>query len=98
MQPGDSDAKLGLAKALIEMNQLDKALPLLEDTVRLEPTNAVAHYRLAILYRKKGRVEDANREVDLYKKYKEAKEKLSSLYQELMIQPQQASADEADEK
>lgn len=98
LQPGDSDAKLGLAKALIEMNQLDKALPLLEDTVRLEPTNAVAHYRLAILYRKKGRVEDANREVDLYKKYKEAKEKLSSLYQELMLQPQQASADEADEK
>jgi hypothetical protein len=65
--------------------------------VKLEPSNAVAHYRLAILYRKKGRVEDANHEVDLYKKYKELKEKLRSLYQELMIQPQEITAEEATE-
>jgi hypothetical protein len=36
--------------------------------------------------------------VDLYKKYKEAKEKLRSLYQELMIQPQEINAEAADEK
>jgi tetratricopeptide (TPR) repeat protein len=98
LQPTDADAKLGLAKTLIEMNQSAKALSVLEETLKLEPTNAVAHYRLAILYRKNGRVDDANREVDLYKKYKEAKEKLRSLYQELMIQPQQINAEEADEK
>src|SRR5258708_7001494 len=44
LQPADADAKLGLAKTLIEMNQADKALALLEDTVQLEPTNATAHY------------------------------------------------------
>jgi tetratricopeptide (TPR) repeat protein len=98
LQPTDADAKLGLAKTLIERNELDKALSLLEETLKLEPTNAVAHYRLAVMYRKNGRVDDANHEVDLYKKYKEAKEKLRSLYQELMIQPQQINADEADEK
>jgi tetratricopeptide (TPR) repeat protein len=98
LQPTDADAKLGLAKTLIEMNESGKALPLLEETLKLEPTNPAAHYRLAILYRKNGRVEEANREVDLYKKYKEAKEKLRSLYQELMIQPQEINAEAADEK
>jgi tetratricopeptide (TPR) repeat protein len=98
LQPTDADAKLGLAKTLIEMNESGKALPLLEETLKLEPTNPAAHYRLAILYRKNGRVEEANHEVDLYKKYKEAKEKLRTLYQELMIQPQEINAGVADEK
>lgn len=97
LQPGDSDAKLGLAKTLIEMNQSDKATGLLEETLQLEPTNAVAHYRLAVLYRKQGRAADANREVELYKKYKEAKEKLRAIYQDLMIHPQEIT-ESADEK
>ncbi len=33
--PGDADAKLGLAKALTEMNQTDKAQKLLEEAVQL---------------------------------------------------------------
>lgn len=98
LQPADSDAKLGLAKALIEMNQTDRALALLEETVKLEPSSAVAHYRLAVLYQKKGRAEDAKREVDLYKKYRETKEKLRTVYDQLMIQPPQITTQEADEK
>ena len=97
LQPADADAKLGLAKTLIEMNQPDKALALLEDTVQLEPTNATAHYRLATLYRKMGRVDDAKREMELYKKFKEMKEKLSALYKELQVQPKEIRADEPDE-
>lgn len=97
LQPADADAKLGLAKTLIEMNQADKALPLLEDAVRLEPTNATAHYRLATLYRKMGRADDAKREMDLYKKFKEMKEKLNALYKELQVQPKEIRADEQDE-
>jgi len=97
LQPADADAKLGLAKSLIEMNQADKALPLLEDAVRLEPTNATAHYRLATLYRKMGRADDAKRETDLYKKFKEMKEKLNALYKELQVQPKEIRADEPDE-
>jgi tetratricopeptide (TPR) repeat protein len=98
LQPADADAKLGLAKILIEMNQADKALPLLEDTVKLEPTNATAHYRLAALYRKMGRTDDAKREVDLYQKFKEMKEKLRTLYKELQVQPKEIRADEQDEQ
>ena len=97
LQPADADAKLGLAKTLIEMNQSDKALPLLEETVQQEPTNATAHYRLATLYRKLGRVDDARRETELYKKFKEMKEKLQALYKELQVQPKEIRADEQDQ-
>jgi Tfp pilus assembly protein PilF len=97
LQPADAEAKLGLAKTLIEMNQADKALPLLEDTVQLEPTNATAHYRLATLYRKMGRADDAKREMDFYKKFKEMKEKLLALYKELQVQPKEIRADEQDQ-
>jgi len=94
LQPADADAKLGLAKALIDMNQADKALPLLEQAVQLEPTNATAHYRLGTLYRKMGRSDDAKREIELYKKYKDMKEKLRALYKELQVQPEEISVDE----
>jgi tetratricopeptide (TPR) repeat protein len=97
LQPADADAKLGLAKMLIEMDQSDKALPLLEEAVQLEPTNATAHYRLATLYRKMGRADDAKREMELYKKFKEMKEKLSALYKELQVQPKEIRADEPEE-
>ena len=98
LQPADADAKLGLAKTLIEMNQSEKALGLLEEAVQLEPTNATAHYRLATLYRKMGRADDSKREMDLYKKFKEMKEKLSALYKELQVQPKEIRADEQDEQ
>jgi cytochrome c-type biogenesis protein CcmH/NrfG len=98
LEPADTDAKLGLAKTLIEMNQPDKALTLLEQTVQLEPTNALAHYRLGTLYRKLGRLEEAQREVELYKKYREMKDKLRAIYKELQIQPNEIRNDEPDEK
>lgn len=98
LQPADAEAKLGLAKTLIAMNQPDKALALLEDAVQLEPTNATAHYRLATLYRKLGRADDAKREVELYQKFKEMKEKLRALYKELQVQPKEIRADEQDEQ
>jgi tetratricopeptide (TPR) repeat protein len=98
LQPADADAKLGLAKILIEMNQTDKALALLEESVRLEPTNPTTHYRLGSLYRKMGRTEDAKREIDLYLKLKEAREKLRVIYKQLQIQPKETPADEQDDK
>lgn len=98
LRPADADAKLGLAKTLIDMNQTSKAMTLLEDTVQLEPTNAVAHYRLGTLYRKIGRMDDARREVDLYKKYKDMKEKLRLVYKDLLIKPEEIRAGGQDEE
>jgi cytochrome c-type biogenesis protein CcmH/NrfG len=98
LQPGDANAKLGLAKALIEMDQKDKALTLLEASAQLEPTNATVHYRLATLYRKMGRVDDAKREVELYQRYKEMKDKLRAAYKELLIQPDEIRANDNPEE
>ncbi len=98
MQPQDASAKLGLAKSLIELDQPDKALPLLKASIELEPTNATAHYRLATLYRKMGRMDDAKREVELYKEYKDMKDKLRGVYKELLIQPDEIRADENPEE
>ena len=98
LQPADSDAVLDLAKTLIAMDQLDKARALLEEAIRIDPTNAIVHYRLSTLYRKQGRMEDAKREVELYKKYKDMKENLRAIYKELMIRPAEIRAEEQVEK
>lgn len=87
LQPGDANAKLGLAKVLIDMDHSDKALPLLEASVQLEPTNSTAHYRLGTLYRSMGRVEDAKRQIALFRQYKDMKERLRAVYRELQVQP-----------
>ena len=98
LQPGDPDAKLGLAKTLISMDKKNEALKLLEEAVQLEPTNATAHYRLGTLYREMGRADEAKKEIELYKKYKDLKEKLQALYKELQVQPKEISVSEAEEK
>jgi len=98
LQPSDADARLGLAKALIAMKQSDKARKILEETVQIEPTNATAHYRLGALYRQEGRSDDAKKEIELYKKYKDMKEKLSALYKELQIQYKEIGGDEPEQK
>lgn len=98
LQPSDADAKLGLAKTLIALDQNDKARKLLEETVQLDPTNATAHYRLGSMYREMGRLDESKQEIELYKKYKDMKEKLRALYKELQIQPKEITADEPDQK
>ncbi len=98
IRPADSDAKLGLAKVLIVMNQPDKAQTLLEETVQLDPTNATARYRLATFYREKGRMDDAKRQLELYKNLRAEKDKLRAVYKDLLIQPSEIKADVPDEK
>jgi cytochrome c-type biogenesis protein CcmH/NrfG len=98
LQPSDADAKLGLAKELITMQQPDKAQSLLEDAIRLEPTNPAAHYRLALLYRQQKRTEEFQHEMAVYQKLKDAKEKLRATYKELLIKPNEIQSDGQNEK
>lgn len=93
LQPDDADATFGLAKTLIAMGKHTEALPVLERAVQLEPTNSAAHFRLSTLYRQQGRTEDARREVELYKKYKDMKEKLQGIYKEMQVQPNEKLTD-----
>src|SRR5215471_56769 len=87
LQPNDSEAALGLAKALMEMNQPQKAQPLLEHAVAVDPTSAVAHFRLSTVYRQAGRTADAKHELQEYQKYKAMKDKLKDIYREMRLQP-----------
>lgn len=92
LAPADIDAQLGLAKVLLIMRKPDVAQPILENVLQLEPENEMAHYQLSRLYWQKGRKDDANREVELYKKYKAMKEKLRDLYKQMRITPPDAIA------
>jgi len=87
LQPNDADANLGLAKALVEMKEPQKAQAVLEHALQIDPTSAVGHFRLGMLYRQARRTADAERELQAYQKYKDIKEKLREIYQEMRLQP-----------
>jgi tetratricopeptide (TPR) repeat protein len=83
LQPKDSEAKTGLAIVLISLNRTDEAIPLLESALKDDPTNLVAHYRLSTLYRRAGRTQDAEREMDAFHHYTDVKDKLGKTYKQL---------------
>jgi tetratricopeptide (TPR) repeat protein len=85
LRPEDAEANIGLAKTLMAMNQSEKALPLLKHAVKLDPTSAVAHFRLSTVYKQMGRTADAERELEEYQKYKDMKEKLRELYRQMRL-------------
>ena len=89
LQPDDAEANLGLAKDLIETNEIDKAQALVLHAIRIDPTSAEAHFRLAAIYRKQGRVEDAKHEIQEFQNFRDMKEKLKKLYQEMRVRPAQ---------
>ncbi|HMH15370.1 MAG TPA: tetratricopeptide repeat protein [Edaphobacter sp.] len=89
LQPGYTDAALGLARFYTEKNDPASALPLLEQVTTADPTNVLAHYRLSAVYRKLNRPADAKRELDAYQKYKDIKEKLRLIYKELRLETSQ---------
>jgi tetratricopeptide (TPR) repeat protein len=96
LHPDNADVEFGLAKTLIAMDQKNRALPILERAVQLDPTNATAHYRLSTLYREENRSEDSKRELDEFLKYKQMKEKLRVLYKEMQIRPDEIREDTAE--
>jgi tetratricopeptide (TPR) repeat protein len=80
LRPDDPDANIGLAKVMMSLNESQKAEELLKRALELDPTSALAHYRLGILYRQTGRIADAKHELEEYEKYKKMKEELRKLY------------------
>ena len=91
INPNDSEANFGLAKTLIGMNQPKQALPILEKTVQLDPTNASAHFRLATLYRQQGRQQDARKQLEIFQRLHQLKDKLSAIYKKMHQESQQGS-------
>ena len=83
LQPGDSDAKTGLAIVMISTDRTNEAISLLESAVKDNPTNLVAHFRLSTLYRHAGRTADAQRELDTFNHYQDVKNKLGKVFKQL---------------
>src|SRR5712664_1567271 len=96
LQPNDPDANVGLAKVLMSMNQPEKAEALLKHAIELDPTSALAHFRLSTIYRQTGRPGDAKRELAEYQKYKDMKEKLRDIYRAIRLEPSKQEPDDAD--
>jgi Tfp pilus assembly protein PilF len=92
LQAADLDASIDLAHVLVEQNQLEAALPLLERVIAADPTNVLAHFRLSALYRRLKMPEDAKREVAAYEKYKDLKEKLRKVYEEMRMDAPQSTS------
>jgi Tfp pilus assembly protein PilF len=95
LQPNDSGANLGMAKALMSQHKPSDALPYLEKAVKIEPFNAISHYRLGVLYRQLGHAEDARRELAEFEKLKTMKNDLQKIYQAMRLKPAQEEPSES---
>jgi tetratricopeptide (TPR) repeat protein len=62
LDPGLSDALLGLGMAFVAEGKPVDAIPPLETYVKQQPGNPAGHYQLAMAYSRAGRKEDAKRE------------------------------------
>jgi len=94
LQPNDAEACLGIGRTLIQMHRPAEAEPYLKRSVELEPFTAAAHYRLSLVYRSAGRMEDAQKELAEFQRLKDMKERLKQVYQEMRLQaPKQEKPD-----
>lgn len=87
LRPDLVDAHIAAGKALTRLGEPARALAQLQDAVRLDPRNEVAHYRLAQAYRKLGRTRDADREDAIFQTLRNSHEPVRALYQEVEQQP-----------
>jgi tetratricopeptide (TPR) repeat protein len=94
LQPNLPEAAIGLANVLNEEGKPAEAAPLLEQVIAADPTNFLAHYRLSAVYRKLKRPDDVKRELELYQKYKDEREKLKKVYQQMRVLGPEESSQE----
>lgn len=83
IQPNYADAEIGSANILSERGNSAAAASLLERVEAADPSNSLAHYRLSVVYRKLKRPDDVKRELELYQRYKDEREKLKAVYQNM---------------
>ncbi|HEX9111475.1 MAG TPA: tetratricopeptide repeat protein [Terriglobales bacterium] len=71
--PEYADAQYQLGKILMEEGKVKEAISHLEAAVRLKPQADYMHYQLQAAYRMDSRIQDADRELALYKEIKAGK-------------------------
>lgn len=67
IDPQFSAALIGLGKSLVSAGRASEAVAPLEQAVKLNPADAVAHYQLSFAYLRVGREEDSKKELALYR-------------------------------
>lgn len=68
--PEHSSAQYELGKILLDRGEVKEAIGHLEIAARLSPDTDYVHYQLQAAYRKESRTEDADRELEIYKRIK----------------------------
>jgi tetratricopeptide (TPR) repeat protein len=83
LQPGFPDAFIAAGKVLVSTDQPERAIPLLEKAVVLDPWNEVAHYRLAQALQKIGDRTRAERELAEFRRLRSGLESLRGIYRQV---------------
>jgi tetratricopeptide (TPR) repeat protein len=76
INPGHAKAQYQLGKILLDQGDIKEAIVHLEEAARLDPETDYIHYQLQAAYRKDSRIEDADRELQLYRDLKAKHRKL----------------------
>jgi predicted Zn-dependent protease len=83
MNPGSTQAQLGLGQSLMTMEKPQDARKYLEMAVKADPLNTAAHYRLASAYKLLQMPEAAQREMHLFQEIKDTKDRVRALYKQM---------------
>jgi len=94
IDPDNGDVCTELGKVFVTLNQHDKSLPMFERAVQIDPSNYIAHYRLGTLYREAGRSDDAKEQVNQYLTYKQRKDKLEKVFNDMRVHSGDSSRDD----
>jgi len=86
-RPNFVDALIALGKVWTAQDRSQQAIEVLQQAVKIDPGNEVAHYRLAQTYRRLGRVQEADSEMMQFRKLREASASLSVIYQQVQRKP-----------
>jgi Flp pilus assembly protein TadD len=95
LNPTFADAFIGLGKSLVSAGRPEEAVKPLENAVKLQPENPVAHFQLATAYRRAGRKEEAEREFAVHRKTSEqARQRTEGIQNAVLGPPQTAEPPE----
>jgi tetratricopeptide (TPR) repeat protein len=87
MRPNFVDALVALGKVWTSQDRAQDAANVLQEAVKIDPANEVAHYRLSQAYHKLGQNAEAGRELAEFRKLREASASLSVIYQQVQRKP-----------
>jgi tetratricopeptide (TPR) repeat protein len=98
LNPGETEAQIGLGRLLMVKDKPEEAIKFLRMAVQSDPLNAEAHYRLATSCRKLGLTAEAEKELKLFQEIKQTKDRVRELYRQMNKTPKQEDEQIPEEK